>query len=59
MKVKFSVGVGFVNCVKTHTVTIPDDDIEGLDQAGIERMLDNELDDWMQNYIEAYWEIVK
>jgi hypothetical protein len=59
MEVRFNVGVGYVNCDKTEVITIPDEDVEGLDERGVERLLDQELEDWIWNYVESWWEIVE
>jgi len=52
-KFKMSLGIGFANAKQKEVIEIPDEELEGLSEEDREKLLDEYLNDWMWNHIDA------
>jgi hypothetical protein len=57
MKVKFTVALGLVGCKQSEVVDIPEDDVEGLSEDGLQDYLQEYALDWQTNYVDVYWSV--
>lgn len=57
VKLKLIVAVG--RCHRTEEVEIPDEDLEGLDEKGREKVFTEYLDEHVSNNVDAWWEVVE
>ncbi len=59
MKIKVTLGIGLHNAEQEDILEIPDEELEGLTEAEIDNLCDQYLREWMNNYIDAWYEVVK
>jgi hypothetical protein len=59
MKLKLKINTGYAGANHEDEIEIPDEELEGLAEHEKSNYFDECLQDFINNNIEAYWEIVE
>lgn len=57
MIVKFHASIGLSNCYHEEDIEIDDDDIKDMSESQLNEFLDEELEGWVQNFMDMSWSI--
>jgi hypothetical protein len=58
MKLEVHLSIGYPTADCEDTLDIPDEELEGLNEAEKEELFNTYLQEWADNYIETWWKEV-
>jgi hypothetical protein len=58
MKVKVILSIGYPSADHRDVIEIPDEELEGLTESEREDVINENVREWADNYIEIDWDIV-
>jgi hypothetical protein len=57
MKIKATLSIGFCTANRKTEIEIDDEELEDLSEEEKDKVINEYVQNWAENYIETYWEI--
>jgi hypothetical protein len=58
MKIKVHLSIGYVTADQEDTIDVPDEELEGLSDTMKDKVIEEWVQEWANNYIETWWDKV-